>query len=305
LLPEKTAKKIAHTFLGVGRRLSYIFPGLSYDLELVSSDLEEGEYIIVAITNALIWAFLLFLLLFGLSYSKGTITSEQIRTGFSSLREFQYFLTSLRWFFLSSAIVFIVFLSFFMYYPRILARKIVENVDKDLIYALKDLLLQISAGVSLFDAMVNISKSGYGKISKEFKTAVQDINAGEMQEIALEKMALRTESEFLRRTVRQILVAFKSGASLQVALKSVIRNLQQYQRSQIKSYTYELNLWVLLYIIVAVAIPSLGVTLLVILSTFGGVSVNEGFVVNLMVLSFMGEIVLIELIKTRRPVLHV
>ena len=143
LLPEKTAKRIAHTFLGVGRKLSYIFPGLSYDLELISSDLDEGEYIVATIANALIWAFLLFLLLFGLSYVRGSVTSEQIRVGFTSLREFQYFLISLRWFFLSSALIFIVFLSFFIYYPKVLARKIVENVDKDLIYALKDLLLQI------------------------------------------------------------------------------------------------------------------------------------------------------------------
>jgi flagellar protein FlaJ len=152
--------------------------------------------------------------------------------------------------------------------------------------------------------MVNISRSGYGTISKEFRRTVQDINAGEMQETALEKMAMRTESEFLRRTIRQILTAFRSGASLQAALKSVIKNLQQYQYSQVKSYTYELNLWVLLFIMTSVAIPSLGITLLVVLSTFGGMSVDEGFIIELVAFSLFCQIALVEFIKSRRPATH-
>ncbi|MEM3690353.1 MAG: type II secretion system F family protein, partial [Candidatus Micrarchaeia archaeon] len=248
------------------------------------------------------WGVLIALLIFLLSYGRGSITSQQLSLALSSLDELRNFITQQRWIFISGFLVFLVFFAFFMYYPRVLARKIVEDVDRDLVYALKDLLLQISSGVPLFDAMVNISKSGYGAVSREFRRTVQEINAGEMQETALEKMAMRTESEFLRRTIRQMLTAFKSGASLQAALKSVIKNLQQYQYSQIKSYTYELNLWVLLFIIIAVAVPSLGITLLVILSTFGGISVTEGFILSLIVFCILCEFALIEFIKSRRPV---
>jgi len=271
---------------------------------MVGSDVDKGEYISISILNAVFWALAIFVLLFILSYARGNITSEQISTAFSSLGKMRDFITEIKWLFFSALLVFFVFLSFFMYYPRVLARKIVEDVDRDLVYALKDLLLQISSGVPLFDAMVNISKAGYGTISKEFRRTVQEINAGEMQEIALEKMALRTESEFLRRTIRQMLTAFRSGASLQAALKSVIKNLQQYQYSQIKSYTYELNLWVLLFIIISVAVPSLGITLLVVLSTFGGISVNEGFIIGLVGFCIFCQVALIEFIKSRRPVAH-
>jgi flagellar protein FlaJ len=271
---------------------------------MIGSDLDKGEYIAVSLSNALVWGVIILLLLFALSYARGTITPEQIRTAFSSLKTLQSFILNIRWVIFGGVLVFFIFFSFFMYYPRVLARKLVEEVDKDLVYALKDLLLQISSGVPLFDAMVNISKSGYGTISKEFRRTVQEINAGEMQELALEKMALRTESEFLRRTIRQMLTAFKSGASLQAALKSVVKNLQQYQYSQMKSYTYELNLWVLLFIIISVAVPSLGITLLVVLSTFGGISVNESFIITLVGFCILCEIALVEFIKSRRPVTH-
>lgn len=295
---------MGRAFTGLGNRASYIFPGLEYDLRIIGSDMDEGEYIIISLLNALVWAVGLFLLIFFLSYAKGSITSTQIGAALSSISEFEDFISQIRWIFLAGMLVFVLFASFFTYYPKVLARKIVEDVDKDLVYALKDLLLQISSGVPLFDAMVNISKSGYGTISKEFRKTVQDINAGEMQERALEKMALRTESEFLRRTIRQMLTAFRSGASLQAALKSVIKNLQQYQYSQVKSYTYELNLWVLLFIIISVAVPSLGITLLVILSTFGGIGIDAGGIIILVTFSFFCQIALIEFIKSRRPVTH-
>lgn len=281
---------------------------MEYDLEVIGSDVEKGEYVAVSIANALAWALIIFLLLFALSYAKGTITLKE--TGGEGLEELSFLggledlVDASRWVIIGSMLAFFVFFSLFSYYPRILARKIVEDVDKDLVYALKDLLLQISSGVPLFDAMVNISKSGYGVISKEFRRTVQDINAGEMQERALEKMALRTESEFLRRTIRQILTALKSGASLQAALKSVIKNLQQFQYSQVKSYTYELNLWVLLFIIISVAVPSLGITLLVVLSTFGGVSIDEGFILGLVAFCIFCEVALVEFIKSRRPATH-
>jgi flagellar protein FlaJ len=296
---------VGRAFTGVGNKISYIFPGLEYDLRMIGSDVEKGEYISISLLNALTWAVGVFILVFILSYAKGIITPKQIGDVFSSTAGFAEFIGAIRWIILAGVLVFVVFAFFFTYYPKVLARKIVEDVDKDLVYALKDLLLQISSGVPLFDAMVNISKSGYGTISKEFRRTVQDINAGEMQETALEKMALRTESEFLRRTIRQMLTAFRSGASLQTALKSVIRNLQQYQYAQVKSYTYELNLWVLLFIIVSVALPSLGITLLVILSTFGGISIDATGIIMLVAFSFFCQIALIEFIKSRRPVTHV
>jgi flagellar protein FlaJ len=295
---------VGRAFRGIGTRVSYILPGLEYDLETIGSDVDKGEYVALSLANAFVWAVFIFLLIFFLSYAKGNITPSQLGSALSSLGGLREFLINIRWTILSGIIVFLLFSAFFSYYPRVLVRKIVEDVDKDLVYALKDLLLQISSGVPLFEAMVNISRSGYGTISKEFRRTVQDINAGEMQETALEKMALRTESEFLRRTIRQMLTAFRSGASLQASLKSVIKNLQQYQYSQVKSYTYELNLWVLLFIIMSVAVPSLGITLLVILSTFGSLTVDEGFIIGLVGFCILCEIALIEFIKSRRPVTH-
>ena len=305
IIPEEGARGWVRGLRGLGHRLSFLFPGLSYDLKLAGAVLDEGEYIAASLLNALLWGALMLLLTGALFFSRGLLTQQMLMEAVESPEVLRDFLLEQKLAFLPAVLTVVLLFVFFMRYPRIQAGKIVETVERDLIYALKDLLVQINSGVSLYNAMVNVSRAGYGRISDEFAMVVQDIETGMSQEAALERMALRTESKFLRRTIWQIVTALKAGASLQGALGSILLSLRQYQSSNIKAYTQELNLWVLLYIMVAVAIPSLGVTLLVILSTFGGVGLSEGFIILLLFACFFAEIVLIEFIKIRRPVLRV
>jgi len=48
--------------------------------------------------------------------------------------------------------------------PKVQARKIAENIDRDLVFALKDMQLQISSGVPLYDAMRNVAQADYGRV---------------------------------------------------------------------------------------------------------------------------------------------
>jgi flagellar protein FlaJ len=201
-------------------------------------------------------------------------------------------------------IIFGVIFAFLLYYPKILARKMAETVDKDLIFALKDMQLQISSGVSLFNALVNVSRAGYGSVSKQFDTVVKDISSGEADDAALEKMAARTESEFMKRTVWQMITALRGGASLEGALSSMIDILKRDQAARIRNFIHELNLWALVYMIIAVAVPGLGSTVLVVISAFGGIVVTEMTYAVALILCFAAEIVIIGFIKSRRPIVH-
>ena len=84
-------------------------------------------------------------------------------------------------------------------YPRILSGKTAELIDKHLVFALKDLLLQINSGVTLYNGLVNVVKEGYGQASKELEKVAKDVSCGIPIDKALEKMALQTKSEFLRK----------------------------------------------------------------------------------------------------------
>lgn len=304
ILPAALAKAVVRPFRGIGSRATVLFPGLRYDLRLAGSEYGEEEFVLASAFNGLIWAVLAFVLIFLLYFVRGNITSAELEAATASAQGMNTFIGDNSLVMAPPLATLTLLFLFFMRYPRIVAGKISEEVDKDLIYALKDLMVQLSSGVSLYNAMLNVSKSGYGRISEEFAQVVQDMNTGVPQDRALESMAMRTESEFLRRTTWQIVTALKAGASLQNTLSSIMQALKKYQAQNIKSYAQELNLWILIYVVVSVAIPSLGVTLLVILSTFGGIGLNEFFVTFLLAGCLVSELALIEFIKVRRPVLR-
>lgn len=251
-------------------------------------DYTPEEYTAVSLLNALAWAILLALFLALILYIQGGAESITVRAVLAP-----------------TLAVFFILALFFLYYPHVLVRKAVETVDRDLVYALRELLVQIDSGVSLFDALRSVSRSGHGKVSKELGLVVKEVGAGEPEERALEKMAARTESEFLRRTLWQLITVMKSGASLQGALRGIVENLQEHQNNQVKKYTQEMNLWILLFIIVAVVIPSLGATLLITLSTLGGVGLGEGTFLALVTGCFVLELLLVEFMKIRRPYVYI
>ncbi|MEM4389623.1 MAG: type II secretion system F family protein [Candidatus Micrarchaeia archaeon] len=304
LLPQAATLPLARRLKGVGDRLARYYPGLRYDLKLLKSDLDEGEYIIVALQNALAWTVLILLLMVGLYAAQGKVTKEVLARSLSSAPALADTLWRIRLALLPALAAFFVFLGAFLYYPRVMVRKVVEAIDKDLVFALKDLLVQVSSGISLYNAMANIARAGYGRVSSEFGATVQDISAGESQERALEKMALRTESEFLKRTAWQMVTVLRTGASVRGALAALVTNLSQQQAASIKAFIQELNLWILLYVIVGIAIPSLGATLLVVLSLFSGSAVQESALVLLVSACLAAEIALIEYVRVKRPAIH-
>lgn len=300
ILPEKLSEPLSQRLLGIGAHLAPYVPHLKYDLREIAGP-QAHEYLAVAILNTLAWAVGVFAGLLALLFLRNSITLGIIERAFTSPDHFNT-LTSRLYpaslgMVLTSGAIFLLF----MYYPRILARSQAESVDRDLIYALKDLLLQLSSGVTLFNALVNVANSGYGVVSKHFDTAVKDVNGGEAIDRALERMAARTESEFMRRAVWQMVTALRGGASLEGALKSIIEVLQLHQGAAIRRYVSELNLWSLIFLIFAVAVPGLGSTVLIVISAFGGVRVNEVTYMTILALSFFMEIIIIGLIKSRRP----
>ena len=189
-------------------------------------------------------------------------------------------------------------------YPKILAGKKAERIDKNLVFALKDLLLQINSGVNFYNAIVNIGKSNYGLISKELTKVAREIKAGKPVEKALEVLAIQTGSDYLKKTIWQIVNSLRSGSSLKGALKNIINELVDEQKGKIKNYTHELNLWSLIYMLFAVAIPTIGAVMLIILSGFAGVGINKATFVSFVVLTFIAQIIIIGFIKTRRPIVN-
>jgi pilus assembly protein TadC len=287
LFSLEKAKTTARRFRGIGRLFKFLSPSLDTDLMRAEIDLQADQYRIISVLSALFFAFIFSFLISILLFIFTQALRPSILLGF---------LVGIGFFFM----IFLILLR----YPKIIAGKEAEQIDKDLVYALKDLLLSISSGLPMFTALTLVSKGSYGYVSKDIKRVVDKVNTGVPLEDALEKLAISTPSESFQNALWQIINTSRSGADIEGVIRSLIQNLVSEQKSNIEKYSNELNVLTLVYMLVAVAIPTIIVTLMIILNAFASAGINEMLFIVFVVMSAVIQLVIIGMIKSRRPVVR-
>jgi archaeal flagellar protein FlaJ len=284
-VPEILSKKISNKLRGLGKKLMKYFPNIESDLIMTGIKIDPDYYLAKVIVNAFFLSSFFSAFIAFLIWSQGEPTKEIVS---------------------KSLLVFLgitlLFMLLHLKYPDLLAQKKASNIDKDLVFALKDITLNISAGLSIYDSFVNVARGDYGETSNEFENIVRMINSGTPMAKALEITALRTRSEYLKKTCWQMINAIKSGSNIKKTLKSITKELSLEQRTRIVNYSRELNLWSLIYMLFAVAVPSIGSTMLVILSSFAGFGITRVMFITFIIMCLVIQYVLIGFIKARRPV---
>lgn len=188
-------------------------------------------------------------------------------------------------------------------YPKVLVNRRVKDMERNLLFVLRTILVQIRAGVPIFDTFVSVATGDYGQISEEFKSVVDKARAGKSVVDSLEELTVRNPSLYFRRAIWQLLNALKSGSDVGENLENVIESLSKEQLVDIRRYKSILNPLAMMYMMIAVIAPSLGITVLIILSTFPGMEGigNERtfwiLLAGVVVMQFM----FMTMIKGRRP----
>src|SRR3989344_5941640 len=199
-------------------------------------------------------------------------------------------------------IVSFAFLQQFIY-PKIIAARRVRGIERNLMSALQNMVVQMNSGVPLFDSIQNIANSNYGALALEFKKAVRMINSGEDFETALEKVAENNPSLYFRRSIWQILNGLKAGGDITRVIEGIINSIAEEQILQIQKYGSQLNPIAMFYMLVAVIMPSLGITFIIVLSSF--ISIPPGLIQlifwMLFAMVFFFQIMFLGLIKSKRP----
>jgi len=284
LLPMKVLKRGSYIFLGIGEALQGLFPFLKLHLKQAEVDFSVKEYLSMCFLSSLI-----FFIFFGFVFI------------------FILVLVGVEKFFLFGLMTAIIVTLFIflqqMVYPKIYAHKRIRGIEKNLLAALQNILIQLNSGVPLFDILVNISKGDYGDISKEFSRAVKEINAGKPQIETLEEMAAINPSLFFRRAIWQLVNGMKAGADMSGVVGEIIDSLSEEQILQIQRYGGQLNPLAMFYMLMVVIAPSLGMTFLIILSSF--IHLSE-FATKLVFWGLYGiviffQIMFMGIIKSRRP----
>lgn len=190
-------------------------------------------------------------------------------------------------------------------YPKVYSSRKEKEIEKNIIPALEDMLVQLNSGIPLFTILVNISSSEYGELSSEFKKVVKKINSGMPQIEVLEELGEKNSSIYFRRTLWQISNGMRAGSDISVIIKESIKSLNEEQLIQIQSYGNKLNPIIMFYMLSSVILPALAITFFTLIASL--VSMPSP-VVKMLMIALFGVVVFIQImfigtIRSLRPTL--
>jgi len=280
-----TMERVGRRFKGFGKFLVKLKPGIGEELRKIEAPIEPEYYMFGSLLSAFFYGAIFFAIT-GLALTfRGEMDLETMQT------------LSLAVGFAFMVILFILHII----YPGIILKKIAAMENQDLLFSLREMVMEINGGVPLFEAMKNVAESDYGYISEDFEYVVKQIEAGVPQTEALRNLALKTDSVFLKKAVWQMINTLESGASMNVALPGIVTILEEHLIREIRDYSVNTNFLMLIYMLTAAAVPSLGITFLVLLSAFSGLGITVETIGSLIFISAVGQLMLIGYISVTRP----
>lgn len=178
--------------------------------------------------------------------------------------------------------------------------KFAKEIDKDVLFAGRFLLIKLNSGKPLMNAIIDASNS-YGVANKYFKEIVRDIELGTPLEDALEKASRYSPSDKMRRILFQISNALKIGVDVTNFLEAILDEIAEDQLLEIKSYGRKLSGITLFYMLFAVVIPSLGITMLITIISLIHIQADSGLFIMVLFFLIVIEFVFISIFKSIRP----
>ena len=209
---------------------------------------------------------------------------------------------------LSAIFATIVYL-YAMLFPGWKANQRAAKMEKDLLFAIRHLTIQTNAGVTLFAAMVSVSEErgqlGYGAVSEEFGRIVKEVEGGADMSDALESSASRIKSKYYERIMWQLANSNRAGVPVNEALSSLLDYLSEEQRIALRKYGAQLSPLALMYLLVTIVGPTLGLIFLMIASTLISLPLNDLVLNGMIALITVVQIFFLGLIQSRRPTIAI
>jgi len=197
--------------------------------------------------------------------------------------------------------VFYVGLNTFLNFPKHKTAKNAKGVEKNILFAARDMIISLRSGMPLFNTLVSIS-SGYGDASREFQHVVERVQLGMPLGESIDQSIAESKSDSFKRIMLQASVSIKSGGDVVSALQSVIDELSQERVIELRKYGQRLNAIAMFYMLFGVIMPSMGIAVVTILTTFIALFTVTPQVLEaaLIAIGFL-QIVFLQMIRGSRP----
>lgn len=201
-------------------------------------------------------------------------------------------------------ILFVILFFYMIKMPEAKISKREKDISREIVFAGRHLIIELESGIPLYNAFINLSKN-YKAVGRYFKEIVDKVNLGTSMEDAINETIELTPSTDFRRVLWQLLNSMRTGSDVTKSLNAVIEQIVREQIIEVNKYGRKLNPLAMFYMILSVIMPSLGVTMLIIMSSF------VEFRLSLSILIFMAfmlgflQFMFLSIIKFSRPAIDI
>jgi flagellar protein FlaJ len=189
----------------------------------------------------------------------------------------------------------------FIKYPIDRSTVVGKDIEKDILFAARDLVISMRSGMPLFNAVTAVS-TGYGAASLEFAKVVELVQLGSPIEQALDDVSSSSQSRTFKRIMLQATVSLRAGADVVGALQGVVDEVMQERVIELRRYGQRLNALAMFYMLFGVIFPSMGIAVAAILTTFINLfTVDENTLIFALVGIFFLQIIFLNIMRSSRP----
>ena len=149
--------------------------------------------------------------------------------------------------------------SFWLSYVDVQIRRYGRELDSDLLFVSEYFLVSLESGLPLGNAIQRLARLDrpggrfFKKVFTEFKT-------GKDLERALNDASIYSASDSLKILLKRLKDSLSIGVDLRVVLSNFIEESSEKKVQDIRAYSKRLNPVIMMYLVLGIVLPSLGVT---------------------------------------------
>jgi len=201
-------------------------------------------------------------------------------------------------------IMFLILFNFAFLKLKGIINKRKNEIDKEVLFLGQYLLIKLYSGKPLLNALIDLTNS-QGVASKYIKEIVDDISTGNSIENALQSAIAYSPSDKFRKILFHINNALKLGIDVTGPLSSVLEEITKEQETEVKRYGKKVNSIIIFYMLAAVVIPSIGMTILIVILSFVSFSVKFYHFLAVLFFILIIEFLFMSVFKSMRPAVNI
>jgi flagellar protein FlaJ len=189
---------------------------------------------------------------------------------------------------------------YFIKYVDVKIEKIKKRVDEEIIFAARFLIIGIESGVPIHKIFEDMEKN-YEYVGYYFGEILNKVYFGTTMEDAISDTLNISPSQNLRRLLWQVMNSLQTGTEVAGALNSVTEQILREQTIAVQEYGKKLSPLAMFYMTISIIVPSLGITMLVILASFIGLKISMLILIVLAILIGFVQFMFLSVARASRP----